>query len=255
MDDFWRTGEVGEKNSKFQAPSSRKAPIPKHQDTRKLEDELPVLRRGRNSQNINLVLGFCGLEFGAFLVFDVWNLCFLMAYFPKKHGCFLGQAVVYCGTDASVADMPALGNEHRNIMQSTIEETAVMQKTRELCQTLLEQPNMQSIRQRIDTFMGDEAARSQYEDLVNKGQALQQKQQMSMPLSGEEIADFEQHRDTLLKNPVAKNFLDAQEELHEVQHSIQQYVSKTLELGRMPSEEDLSGGGCGSGSCGCGHGH
>ena len=139
-------------------------------------------------------------------------------------------------------------------MQTTIEESPVMQKTRELCQTILEQPNMQSIRQRIDAFMGDDKTRSQYDNVVNKGQALQQKQQMAVALSGEEIADFEQHRDDLMKNPVAKNFMDAQEELHQVQQSVHQYVNKTLELGRLPSEEEMNGGGCGSG-CGCGHGH
>ena len=139
-------------------------------------------------------------------------------------------------------------------MQTTIEESPVMQKTRELCQTILEQPNMQSIRQRIDAFMGDDKTRSQYDNVVNKGQALQQKQQMAVALSGEEIAEFEQHRDDLMKNPVAKNFMDAQEELHQVQQSVHQYVNKTLELGRLPSEEEMSGGGCGSG-CGCGHGH
>ena len=129
-----------------------------------------------------------------------------------------------------------------------------MQKTRELCQTILEQPNMQTIRQRIDTFMADDKTRAQYDGLMEKGQALQQKQQQSLPLSGEEIADFEKHRDALLQNPVARNFLDAQEELHDVQHSVQQYLTKTLELGRLPTEEDLNAGGCGHG-CGCGHGH
>lgn len=141
-------------------------------------------------------------------------------------------------------------------MQSIVEETPILQKTRELCQTILDQPNMRSIRQRIDTFMSDENARNQYEGLVNKGQALQQKQQTSMPLSGEEIADFEKHRDSLLSNPVARNFLDAQEELHQVQQSVHQFVNKTLELGRLPTDEDLSGGGCDShGGCGCGHSH
>ena len=140
-------------------------------------------------------------------------------------------------------------------MQTTLEETPVMQKTRELCQTILEQPTMQSIRQRIDTFMADEAARGQYDGLVEKGQSLQQKQQLSEPLSGEEIADFEKQRDALLQNPVARDFMDAQEELHQVQHSVHQFVNKTLELGRMPTEEDLNGGGCGNGGCGCGHGH
>jgi cell fate (sporulation/competence/biofilm development) regulator YlbF (YheA/YmcA/DUF963 family) len=141
-------------------------------------------------------------------------------------------------------------------MPTMIEETPVIRKTKELCQTILEQPNIRSIRQRIDAFMGDEKTRSQYDGLVTKGQALQQKQQQSVALSGEEIADFEQHRDALLNNPVARGFLDAQEELHQVQHSIQQYVSKTLELGRMPSEEDMEAGACdGHGGCGCGHGH
>ncbi len=141
-------------------------------------------------------------------------------------------------------------------MQSTVEETPVLQKTRELCQTILDQPNMRSIRQRIDAFMGDDSARSQYEGVVNKGQALQQKQQMSQPLSGEEIADFEKHRDALMSNPVARGFLDAQEELHQVQHTVHQFVNKTLELGRLPTEEDLNGG-CGGhgGGCGCGHSH
>jgi cell fate (sporulation/competence/biofilm development) regulator YlbF (YheA/YmcA/DUF963 family) len=139
-------------------------------------------------------------------------------------------------------------------MQTTIEESPVMQKTRELCQMILEQPSMQAIRQRIDAFMADEKTRGNYDDLVQKGQNLQQKQQMSVALTGEEIADFEQHRDTLMKNPVARGFLDAQEELHQVQQSVQQYVNKTLELGHLPTEEELSGGSCGHG-CGCGHGH
>ena len=141
-------------------------------------------------------------------------------------------------------------------MPSIAEETPVLQKTRELCQTILDQPNMRSIRQRIDAFMSDEGAKNQYEGLVNKGQALQQKQQMSQQLSGEEIADFEKHRDALMSNPVARGFLDAQEELHEVQQSVHRLVNKTLELGRLPTEEELSGDGCdGHGGCGCGHSH
>ncbi|HWI56649.1 MAG TPA: YlbF family regulator [Bacillota bacterium] len=142
-------------------------------------------------------------------------------------------------------------------MPITTEDTTVVQKTKELCQAILDQPSMQSIRQRIDAFMGDEQTRAQYDNVVNKGQALQQKQQESQPLSREEIAGFEQDRDALLSNPVARGFLDAQEELHEVKHSIHQYVNKTLELGRMPTEEDLSGGcgGHGHGQGGCCGGH
>ncbi len=139
-------------------------------------------------------------------------------------------------------------------MAATIEETAIMRKTRELCETILDQPEMQAMRQRISQFMGDEKTRSQYEGLVNKGQALQQKQQMAQALTGEEISEFERERDSLLRNPVARGFLDAQDEMHKVQESIQKYVSKTLELGRLPSEEEMSDGCCNDhGGCGCSH--
>jgi cell fate (sporulation/competence/biofilm development) regulator YlbF (YheA/YmcA/DUF963 family) len=137
-------------------------------------------------------------------------------------------------------------------MQTTIEETPVVQKTRELCQAILDQPNMASIRQRIDAFLGDEKTRTQYDRLMEKGQTLQQKQQAALSLSDDEISSFEKDRETLLNNPVARGFLDAQEELHTMQESIHQYVNKTLELGRMPTDEDLSGGSCGHG-CGCHH--
>jgi cell fate (sporulation/competence/biofilm development) regulator YlbF (YheA/YmcA/DUF963 family) len=138
-------------------------------------------------------------------------------------------------------------------MEATIEESAITRKTRELCQMILDEPSMQALRQRIDTFMADEETRAQYDGLIAKGQALQEKQQRSVALTGEEISDFEQQRDSLLNNPVARGFLDAQQELHQVQESIQKYVSKTIELGRLPSEEELSAGCCGDHSCGCSH--
>jgi cell fate (sporulation/competence/biofilm development) regulator YlbF (YheA/YmcA/DUF963 family) len=139
-------------------------------------------------------------------------------------------------------------------MQTT-QDTAITEKTRELCQAILDQPNFRSARQRIETFVADDKARAQYEGLMAKGQALQQKQQRSQQLTGEEISQFEKEREALLGNPVARGFLEAQEEMHHVHQSINQYVSKTLELGRMPIAADFeSEEGCGDG-CGCGHNH
>jgi cell fate (sporulation/competence/biofilm development) regulator YlbF (YheA/YmcA/DUF963 family) len=130
--------------------------------------------------------------------------------------------------------------------------TKIEDKTKELCQTIIDQPEMISIRKRIDTFMSDPGARGQYEAVMSKGQALQEKQAQSQPLESAEIADFEKHRDALMKNSTARGFLEAQEELHEMQHSIQKSISKTLELGRVPTEADFDAGSCGHG-CGCHH--
>lgn len=136
-------------------------------------------------------------------------------------------------------------------MLTEAESKTVVDKTRELCSTILAQPGMGSIRKSIDNFMADEKSRSDYESLMAKGQALHEKQHRSLPLSGEEIGEFEKHRETVLNNPVARGFLDAQEALHHLQESIQTQISKTLELGRLPSAEDLEGS-CGHG-CGCKH--
>jgi cell fate (sporulation/competence/biofilm development) regulator YlbF (YheA/YmcA/DUF963 family) len=143
-------------------------------------------------------------------------------------------------------------------MSAIAQDPVVLQKTQDLCQTILNQSTMRTMRQQIDAFMGDEAARNQYETVMRKGRALHEKQHQSLPLSGEEITDFEQSRDALLANPVARGFIDAQEELHGLRDTIQDYVSKTIELGRLPKAEDFEQGGCcgghGEGDC-CGGDH
>jgi len=139
-------------------------------------------------------------------------------------------------------------------MATLMEETAIARKTRELCQAILDEPGVQALRQSIDIFMADERARAQYDGTVAKGQALQEKQQNALALTDAEISDFEQERDALLRNPVARGFIDAQQELKEMQEFIHRHVKKTFELGRLPSAEDLASGCCGDGhGCGCGH--
>ena len=132
--------------------------------------------------------------------------------------------------------------------------TKVEIKTRELCEAIIEQLQTGGIRQRIDTFLADASARGQYESLMSKGQSLQEKQHSGQALEPAEISAFEADRDALLKNPVASGFLDAQEEMHELQQHLSKQVAKTIELGRIPTADDLAeGGSCGHG-CGC-HGH
>lgn len=126
-------------------------------------------------------------------------------------------------------------------------------KRNELCEAILDEINSNGIRKRIDAFLSDATARGQYESLMSKGQALQEKQHNGQTLEPAEISAFEQDRDALLKNPVASGFLDAQEEMHDLQHSVQKFVAKTIELGRLPNADDLAEGSCGHG-CGC-HDH
>ncbi|HEX4645015.1 MAG TPA: YlbF family regulator [Verrucomicrobiae bacterium] len=137
-------------------------------------------------------------------------------------------------------------------MQTQTEPSLVTQKTRELCQSILDQPEVQTIRRQVEAFMANDKLRGQYDALMVKGQTLQQKQQAGMPMDGAEITAFEQLRESFLNNPVAKGFLDAQEDMQKMQQSVAEYVSKTFELGRVPEDSDLDSGSCGHG-CGCHH--
>jgi len=137
-------------------------------------------------------------------------------------------------------------------MQTTIEADVIVQKTKELCQAILDQPEYQDIRRRVDTFLANEDAKTQYRTASEKGEHLQHKQEQGVTLSKQEIEEFEKYRDAVVNNPVTRDFLDAQQEIHKVQESVTQYVTKTFELGRVPAEEDFDSGSCGHG-CGCSH--
>jgi cell fate (sporulation/competence/biofilm development) regulator YlbF (YheA/YmcA/DUF963 family) len=136
--------------------------------------------------------------------------------------------------------------------RATQTSDVLTQKIEELCQTILNQPEVKSIRQRIDAFNADAAAQKQYETLAERGEYLQHKQQQGAQLTDAEISEFEKHREAFFANPVAKGFVDAQQQMHKMQDSVSKYVSKTLELGRVPAAEDMESGSCGHG-CGCHH--
>lgn len=127
-------------------------------------------------------------------------------------------------------------------------EGAVMQKVQELCETLVAAPEFASIRQRMDAFVANEAARGAYEEVQTLGQSLREKQHSGATLSDAEIADFEAKRESFLNNPVARGFLDAQEEMQEARDYVSRHVMKTFELGRLPQPEDFHS--CGHG-CNC----
>ncbi len=98
-------------------------------------------------------------------------------------------------------------------MSTITAESGIIQKTLELCQTILEQPEFQVTRRQIDSFMADEQAQTQYQLVMQKGDLLQHKQQMGLPLTNEEILEFEQQRDALVNNAVAQGFIAAQQHM------------------------------------------
>src|SRR6266516_7767239 len=102
-------------------------------------------------------------------------------------------------------------------MEVITDNSTVLQKTRELCQAILDQADFPMIRRQVDAFLADETIQVQYQELSDRGAMLQHKQQTGMQLDMTEVADFEKRRETFLNNPVAQAFLAAQHAMHEVQ--------------------------------------
>lgn len=126
-------------------------------------------------------------------------------------------------------------------------------KTEELCKLILDQPAFPELRGMINDFFADEEAKYIYNDVVQKQRALQQKQQQGFELTREDMNVFDEAREKIYLNPVSRDFLYASQELDKVQNLVINYVLKTIELERIPTEEDLVEEGCGcGGSCGCG---
>ena len=141
--------------------------------------------------------------------------------------------------------------ESFGIMALTAEDSVIVQKTRDLCQTILDHPDFQTLRKEIDQFMADDRAKEAYQQLVERSEELNHKQHQGVRLSPDEIKSYETQRESVVNNPVAAGFIRAQQEVHQMQESINRYLSKTFELGRVPTEDELqSGGSCGEG-CGC----
>lgn len=145
-------------------------------------------------------------------------------------------------------------------MSLIAEESAVIVKTRELCALIAGDPVFISLQEQVERFLSDDEARMQYQSVHQRGEELHHKQHAGIQLGSAEIREFEAAREALFENPVARAFFEAREQLESLQKTISKHVNLTLELGRVPSTEELeeaSGGGCcgggGGGGCGCSH--
>jgi cell fate (sporulation/competence/biofilm development) regulator YlbF (YheA/YmcA/DUF963 family) len=127
---------------------------------------------------------------------------------------------------------------------------AVLKKTLELCETIAGQPDFRMMRQHLDAFMADDSLKAAYQELAEESTALQHQQQQGAALDLKAVSAFEQKRDAFLGNPVARGFMDAQQTMQEMRETVTRYVTRTFELGRVPTDDDFGGCGCGSG-CGC----
>lgn len=139
-------------------------------------------------------------------------------------------------------------------MSITLETTSIISKTKELCAFIAENSQFKKLQGDVERFLADDASKLQYQSVHEKGEELHHKQHAGVELGPVEIKTFEDARDALFENKVAADFMDAQRTLESIQKEISKMVNMTMELGRIPTDEELeqanSGGCCGGGGGG-----
>ena len=139
-------------------------------------------------------------------------------------------------------------------MSIVAEDSTLIVKTKELCAEIASNSSFLKLQADVERFLSDDAARLQYQSVHERGEELHHKQHAGIELGAAEIREYENARNALFENQIANDFLSAQRELETLQKEISKYVGATIELGRVPTAEDLaekSGGCCGGGGCGC----
>lgn len=139
-------------------------------------------------------------------------------------------------------------------MNLLAERTSIISKTRELCESIANDEKFLNLQGDVEKFLNDDIAKLQYKTVHEKGEELHHKQHAGVELGATEIKAFEDARDTLFENKTAAAFMDAQRTLEAMQKQIGKYVSMTMELGRVPTDEEIAeaenSGGCCGGSGG-----
>lgn len=142
-------------------------------------------------------------------------------------------------------------NTETTTPQTHLEMEPVKKGTDQLCESIVNQKGFKELFSKIDAFMTDEKLKYDYSMLNDRGALLQQKQQAGVEITEEEIVEFDKLSEAFMANPVAKNFLEAQEEFQQVQNRINQVITKTFEIGRVPNQDDFDFCSDGFGDCGC----
>jgi len=136
-------------------------------------------------------------------------------------------------------------------METLSLNSAIIEKTRELCSLVLDSADYKENVVKIEAFFADEEAQKSYREFSSLGQELHQKQHAG-ELTEEDISGYEAKKAALGENPVISGFMESESHLNSIVQQVAKHVGKTLELGRLPEPEDLQDSGCCSeGGCGC----
>lgn len=142
-------------------------------------------------------------------------------------------------------------------MAILLEPTSIDEKARELCQYVVDQPDFAAGRRQIEAFLDDAEAQSVYRAWQEKAQELHRMGHEGLQPNDSDLQEFEHLRQAVFSNEIASSFTEAEEKMNGIFATVTKLLQQTLQLGRVPSAEEMAAnesgccGGGGGGGCGC----
>lgn len=142
---------------------------------------------------------------------------------------------------------------------TTTAVSSIEEKLHSLCQAILDDADVQQARQQAEAFLADAQAVALYREVAQTTHQFEHRHRAGEKFSEEEIARYTSLRQRAEEHPLIQGFHEAQELLQGIATTINLYVTKTLETGAIPTDEEIAAaqGGCcgghGGGGCGCHH--
>ena len=141
-------------------------------------------------------------------------------------------------------------------MPTLLDTPTVESKARDLCQFVVDQPEFAAARSNIEAFLEDAEAQAIYRQWQEKGQELHRMSHEGLQPNDQDVQEMERLRQAVLSHPVASEFADAEGEMNGIFSTVTKLLQTTLQLGRVPTAEEMSAdsgccGGGGGGGCGC----
>lgn len=115
----------------------------------------------------------------------------------------------------------------------------LVELTTKLCDALAQDQKIISSKARIGLFFQNADATKLFQDVNNYGEELRNKHLSGMAPTEEEIAKFDELRQAVVENDLARGFLEARQQIDEVLGTINQFLGMSIDLGRAPSLDEV----------------
>ena len=141
-------------------------------------------------------------------------------------------------------------------MAILLEPTTVDEKARELCQFIVDQPDFSEARRQIETFLEDAEAQAVYRSWQEKAHEIHRMGHEGLQPNEADLQEVDRLRQAVAGHSVASAFAQAEDQMNGIFGAVTKLLQQTLQLGRVPSAEEMNAnsgccGGGGGGGCGC----